>query len=173
MGYNANLQWYCSQADSLRLANQQHWTIVGEFTRKSLLTPYSCMRLTSAAANTDCAKWLNGRGTGARYDNTLDWAQRWVLVLRFPCSNSSLPFKGDCSIKTGADGSKFGAEYTDHLLKSFETQTWVYEQASGGTTSLITSRTTLLRPGWIMWTWKTEQAADWSMATGITYGERM
>jgi hypothetical protein len=84
MGYNANLQWYCSQADSLRLANQQHWTIVGEFTRKSLLTPYSCMRLTSAAANTDCAKWLNGRGTGARYDNTLDWAQRWVLVLSVP-----------------------------------------------------------------------------------------
>ena len=92
---------------------------------------------------------------------------------RFLRSNSSLTFKGDCSIKTGADGSKFGAEYTDHLLQSFETQTWVYEQASGGTTSLITSRTTLLRPGWIMWTWKTEQAADWSMATGITYGERM
>lgn len=22
-----------------------------------------------------------------------------------------------------------------------------------------------------MWTWKTEQAADWSMQAGITYGE--
>ena len=49
----------------------------------------------------------------------------------------SLTFKGDCSIKTGADGSKFGAEYIDHLLQSFETQTWVYEQASGETTSLL------------------------------------
>jgi len=61
-----------------------------------------------------------------------------------------LQYKGDCGVKTGADGSAF-----DHLARSFETQTWVYEQASG----------------WIMWTWKTEQAADWSMVTGITYGE--
>ena len=65
-----------------------------------------------------------------------------------------LQYKGDCSLKSGADGSAFGVDYVDHLARSFETQTWIYEQASG----------------WIMWTWKTEQAADWSMVTGITYG---
>ena len=27
-----------------------------------------------------------------------------------------------------------------------------------------------INDSWICWTWKTEQAADWSMQTGITYG---
>lgn len=66
-----------------------------------------------------------------------------------------LGFAGDCSVKTGPDGSTFGSEYFDHLARSFETQTWVYER--GGS-------------GWLMWTWKTEQAADWSMTTGMLYG---
>ncbi|WVQ97964.1 hypothetical protein IAU59_005084 [Kwoniella sp. CBS 9459] len=125
MGYNANLDWYCGQVDYLRASNNIHWTIVGEFT----------------PANTDCAFWLNGRGRGARYDNTLSTAQ-------------ALEFPGDCSVKTGSDPSKFSAEYVDYLAKSFEVQTWVYEQASG----------------YIMLTWKTERAADWSMQMGITYG---
>nr|XP_018265588.1 glucan 1,3-beta-glucosidase [Kwoniella dejecticola CBS 10117]OBR87746.1 glucan 1,3-beta-glucosidase [Kwoniella dejecticola CBS 10117] len=126
MGYNANLNWYCSQVDYLRQSNNIHWTIVGEFT----------------PANTDCAFWLNGRGRGARYDNTLN-------------TSEPLQFPGDCSAKTGSDPSKFSAEYVDYLARSFEIQTWVYEQASG----------------YVVWCWKTEQAADWSMQTGITYGE--
>ncbi|WVR04560.1 hypothetical protein IAU60_001567 [Kwoniella sp. DSM 27419] len=125
MGYNANLDWYCSQIDYLQASNDIHWTIVGEFT----------------AADTDCAFWLNGRGRGARYDNTLNTSQ-------------PLEYPGDCAVKTGADPGKFSAEYVDYLARSFETQTWVYEQASG----------------WVAWTWKTEQAADWSLQTGITYG---
>lgn len=68
----------------------------------------------------------------------------------------SVDFKGDCSLKTGPDGSKFGADYVDYLARSFETQTWVYETAGSG---------------YIQWTWKTEEASDWSMSTGITYGE--
>ncbi|KAE8538276.1 hypothetical protein D1P53_005618 [Cryptococcus gattii VGV] len=127
MGYSESLDWYCGQKDYLVTSNNVHWTIVGEF----------------APANTDCAYWLNGRGMGARYDNTLN-------------TSASLRYPGDCGGKTGADPSKFSAEYVEYLAKPFETQTWVYEQASG----------------WVMWTWKTEQAADWSMQTGITYGER-
>ncbi|ADV24619.1 glucan 1,3-beta-glucosidase, putative [Cryptococcus gattii WM276] len=123
MGYSESLDWYCGQKDYLVTSNNVHWTIVGEF----------------VPANTDCAYWLNGRGMGARYDNTLN-----TSALRYP---------GDCGDKTGADPSKFSAEYIEYLAKSFETQTWVYEQASG----------------WVMWTWKTELAADWSMQTGITY----
>ncbi|OCF58914.1 glucan 1,3-beta-glucosidase [Kwoniella mangroviensis CBS 10435] len=125
MGYNANLDWYCSQVDYLRQSNNIHWTIVGEWT----------------PANTDCAFWLNGKGRGARYDNTLT-------------TSDPLQFPGDCSAKTGSDPSKFSAEYVDYLARSFEIQSWVYEQASG----------------YVVWTWKTEQASDWSMQTGITYG---
>nr|ODN93762.1 glucan 1,3-beta-glucosidase [Cryptococcus depauperatus CBS 7855] len=124
MGYTESIDWYCGQANYLRQSNNIHWTIVGEFT----------------PANTDCAFWLNGRGRGARYDNTLN--------------TSAAYYPGNCDGKTGSDPSKFTSEYVDFLAKSFETQTWVYEQASG----------------WVMWTWKTEQAADWSMQTGITYG---
>ncbi|KAK4686576.1 glucan 1,3-beta-glucosidase, partial [Tremellales sp. Uapishka_1] len=125
MGYTDNLKWYCSQESSLVAVDQGMWTIVGEFT----------------PANTDCALWLNGRGTGARYDNTLN-------------SSAKLQFPGDCSGKSGADPSVFTAEYIDHLARSFEYQTYVYEKASG----------------WLMWTWKAEQAADWSMQEMITYG---
>ncbi|ODN80420.1 hypothetical protein L202_02669 [Cryptococcus amylolentus CBS 6039] len=125
MGYTESLDWYCGQASFLNRSNNVHWTIVGEF----------------VPANTDCAYWLNGRGRGARYDNTLN-------------TSASLEYPGDCSAKTGADPSGFSDEYVQYLAKSFEVQTWVYEQASG----------------WVMWTWKTERAADWSMQTGITYG---
>lgn len=41
-------------ASSARIASTDKWTIVGEWT----------------AAQTDCAKWLNGLGKGARYDGT-------------------------------------------------------------------------------------------------------
>ena len=40
---------------SSKLASTDKWTIVGEWT----------------GAQTDCAKWLNGLGKGARYDGTL------------------------------------------------------------------------------------------------------
>ncbi|OWT39517.1 glucan 1,3-beta-glucosidase [Cryptococcus neoformans Bt1] len=125
MGYSETLDWYCGQQDYLVASNNVHWTIIGEF----------------VPANTDCAYWLNGRGMGSRYDNTLN-------------TSAALQYPGNCDGKTGTDPSKFSAEYVEYLAKSFETQTWVYEQASG----------------WVMWTWKTEQAADWSMQTGMTYG---
>ena len=37
---------------------------------------------------------------------------------------------GNCDGKTGSAAS-FSADYTDYLARSFETQTYVYEQASG------------------------------------------
>jgi len=40
-----------------------------------------------------------------------------------------LQYRGDCTGKTGSTPSGFDAEYIDHLARSFETQTWVYEQA--------------------------------------------
>ncbi|KAL7421938.1 hypothetical protein Q5752_003710 [Cryptotrichosporon argae] len=115
--YAQNLAWTCAWAPSLERANADLWTIVGEFT----------------TANTDCAYWLNGRGTGARYDNTLN-------------TSAALLYPGDCGAKSGADPASWTQEYVDHLGRSFEAQTWIF------------------------WCWKTEQAADWSMQTGISYG---
>ncbi|ORX34435.1 putative glucan 1,3-beta-glucosidase [Kockovaella imperatae] len=129
MGYTELLEWFCSQEDYIVAANQKHWTIVGEWTL-------------AAAANTDCAKWLNGRDKGARYDGTLP-------------DQPKIRFTGDCVTHTGSDPSKWSSDYIEFLGRAFETQTYVYEKASG----------------YIMWTWKTEQAADWSMQAGITYGK--
>ncbi len=42
-----------------------------------------------------------------------------------------LQFPGDCSGKTGGNPSVFNADYIDHLARSFEAQTYVYEQAVG------------------------------------------
>lgn len=40
-----------------------------------------------------------------------------------------MTFPGDCSEKTGKDISRWSSDYRDHLARSFETQTYVYEQA--------------------------------------------
>jgi len=44
-------------------------------------------------------------------------------------SNDRLEFPGKCSDKTGASARGFSSEYKEFLAKSFETQTYVYEQA--------------------------------------------
>ncbi|KAG7530245.1 hypothetical protein FFLO_05175 [Filobasidium floriforme] len=90
-------------------------------------------------ASTDCAAYLNGRGKGARWDSTTD--------------PSPTNLTGNCRGKTGS-GADFSNEYTDYLARSFETQTWIYEQASG----------------WIYWCWKTESASEWAFQDGVTYG---
>ncbi|EST09859.1 Glycoside hydrolase, family 5 [Kalmanozyma brasiliensis GHG001] len=119
--HNDRLNTFCSQAGGLAASNRNLWTIVGEW----------------STAPTDCAKYLNGRFVGARYDGS------------FPGSY----YVGSCSRKTG-DGSNFSTNYKASLKRLFETQISVYERASG----------------WIMWTWKTEQAADWDYQKGLQYG---
>jgi hypothetical protein len=105
-----------------------------------------------------------------------------------------LQFPGDCSQKSGSDPSKFSADYIEHLGRSFEAQTWVYEQAvcSG-------HKYTLTSPVWVdyvdmvsrplrtkdaltvqaYWcvtktrvcSYLLEMALDWSMRDMITYGK--
>ena len=70
------------------------WTIVGEWT----------------PAMTDCAKYLNGRGVGARYDGSI---------------RKGAPRYGSCAGKTG-QGSTFSQEYKDFLRKSWEAQVSAY-----------------------------------------------
>lgn len=118
---NDRLNTFCNMKSGLASSNKNLWTIVGEWT----------------TAPTDCAKYLNGRGIGARYDGT------------FPGSYHV----GSCKGKTG-DGSQFTSNYKLYLKRMFETQVSVYEQASG----------------WVFWTWKTEQAADWDYQRGLRGG---
>ena len=74
------------------------WTIVGEWT----------------PAITDCAKYLNGRGIGARYDGT------------FPGS----PGVGSCSGFSGS-ASTFSSSYKTFLRQFWEAQTSSYEAGAG------------------------------------------
>ena len=97
------------------------WLIVGEWT----------------PAATDCAKYLNGRGVGARYDGSMAGAD----------------FVGSCNGLTGS-ASSFSASYKTVLRQYWEAQTGTYEKGAG----------------WIMWTWKTEEAADWSYQAGLDGG---
>ncbi|GAC73472.1 hypothetical protein PANT_9c00139 [Moesziomyces antarcticus T-34] len=99
MSEDARLNNYCGQANGLASSNGNLWTIVGEWT----------------AAPTDCAKYLNGRGVGARYDGSFGQGSYYV---------------GSCADKTG-DGSNFSAAYKASLQRLFETQISVYERASG------------------------------------------
>ncbi|KAI9511872.1 exo-beta-1,3-glucanase [Russula earlei] len=60
---------------------------------------------------------------------------------------------GSCAGLTGS-GASFSPSYKTFLRQSWEAQVTAYEKASG----------------WIMWTWKTERADEWSYQAGLRYG---
>lgn len=100
MSNSDRLNFYCNMAGSISSSNSNNlWTIVGEWT----------------TAPTDCAKYLNGRGVGARYDGSFGQGSYYV---------------GSCANKSG-DGSKFSSSYKNFLKQMFETQISVYERGSG------------------------------------------
>ena len=76
------------------------WTVVGEWT----------------GAQTDCAKWLNGLGKGARYDGTL---------------SGSTGYYGDCVAKVEGTVDGMLAVDKTNLAYYVEAQLDAYEQHSG------------------------------------------
>jgi len=110
----------CAQGQAL--SSFHLWTIVGEW----------------SAAYTDCARNLNGRGSGARYDGSLEGSPKAI---------------GSCKFKTGP-GYKFSDEYKTFLRKYWEAQATAFEKGAG----------------WLAWTWKTQEADDWSYKAGLKYG---
>jgi glucan 1,3-beta-glucosidase len=58
MSNSQHIQSACSESSSLE--NYQNWVVVGEW----------------SPAMTDCAKYLNGRGVGSRYDGTYPGSTR-------------------------------------------------------------------------------------------------
>ena len=91
-----HIQVACEKADDL--SSSTMWEVVGEWT---------------PAAN-DCAKYLNGRGIGSRYDGT------------YPGSS----FIGSCSGLTGS-ASSFSASYKTYLRQFWEAQVISYEKGQG------------------------------------------
>lgn len=61
---------------------------------------------------------------------------------------------GSCTNLTGS-GAGFSSTYETQLRKYFEVQTTTYEKYG---------------IGWIMWTWKMENADDWSYQAGLSRG---
>jgi len=86
----------CAKGSSLSTFDL--WTIVGEWT----------------PAYTDCAKYLNGRGSGSRYDGSFSGSTR----------------VGSCTGFTGA-ASSFTSAYKTNLRKFWEAQVQTYEKGSG------------------------------------------
>ncbi|TCD71174.1 exo-1,3-beta-glucanase [Steccherinum ochraceum] len=120
--------------DEVSRTNQQHidaacstdlsfdlWLVVGEWT----------------PAATDCAKYLNGRGVGARYDGSFAGSTK----------------VGSCNGLTGS-ASSFSSSYKTFLRQYWEAQTSTFEKASG----------------WVQWTWKAENADEWSYQAGLKNG---
>ncbi|KIK56251.1 glycoside hydrolase family 5 protein [Collybiopsis luxurians FD-317 M1] len=87
----------CSSTSTLE--QYDLWVIVGEWT----------------PAMTDCAKYLNGRGIGARYDGTYPGSTRI----------------GSCNSLTGS-GSSFSGAYKKFLRKSWDAQTIAFEKGGQG-----------------------------------------
>ncbi|KII94290.1 glycoside hydrolase family 5 protein [Plicaturopsis crispa FD-325 SS-3] len=119
MSYQQHIQTACgTQGD---LSSFDLWVIVGEWT---------------SAAN-DCAKYLNGRGIGSRYDGSYSGSSK----------------VGSCNGLTGSAKS-FSASYKTFLRQFWEAQVISYEKGAG----------------WIYWTWKAENADEWSYQAGLANG---
>jgi len=118
MSYSQHIQAACGRHSDL---NSPLWLIVGEW----------------VPASNDCAKYLNGRGVGSRYEGS------------FPGSTRV----GSCSGLTG-QASTFSDSYKTFLRQHWEAQVITYEKAQG----------------WLQWTWKAENADEWSYQAGLANG---
>ena len=87
MSWDQHIATACSKRS--QYSSFHLWTVVGEWT----------------TAFTDCAKYLNGRGIGARYDGS------------YPGSSQI----GDCTPWTG-NGNAFSSDYKTFLRKFWEAQ---------------------------------------------------
>ncbi|KAJ3515266.1 hypothetical protein NMY22_g14496 [Coprinellus aureogranulatus] len=118
-----HIQFACGYTQTLpAFAAGNVWTVVGEWSN----------------AITDCARWLNGRNVGARWDNTYSTDGR---------------YHGSCDGYTGSYAN-FSDEYKQTLRRYFEVQIEIGERVQG----------------WVFWTWKAEEADEWSYQRGLEGG---
>ncbi|KAJ2255220.1 hypothetical protein GGI13_001727 [Coemansia sp. RSA 455] len=112
-----HLKATCQDASNVRNFNTQLWTITGEW----------------SLATTDCARWLNGFGRGARWDGSLPWEVNGPVYPGATCA-------GQNSI------SAWDAPTRVFFRQFAEAQMDAYEAGSG----------------WFFWNFKTEEADDWN-----------
>ncbi|GAB7363238.1 hypothetical protein MBLNU230_g3520t1 [Neophaeotheca triangularis] len=103
-----------------------HWTISGEW----------------SGAMTDCAKWLNGRGIGARFDGTFNF--RGVDSY----------YIGSCDGVFSNSVRGLSADKKRDIAAYINAQMVGYEKAEG----------------WIFWTWKNEAAPEWHFRDLVNEG---
>ncbi|KAJ7361425.1 glycoside hydrolase family 5 protein [Mycena albidolilacea] len=96
MSMSDHIQTVCAKQGEL--SSFDLWVIVGEWT----------------PAHTDCAKYLNGRGSGARFDGSLSGSTR----------------VGSCTGLTGK-ASSFSSSYKTFLRQFWEAQVISYEKGQG------------------------------------------
>lgn len=96
---------------------ESHWTVCGEF----------------SAALTDCTKWINGVGFGARYDGS------------FQKNYESSSYIGSC--QNNEDISSWSDERKQDTRRYVEAQLDAFEK----------------RGGWIIWCYKTESSIEWDL----------
>ncbi|OTA99742.1 glycoside hydrolase family 5 protein [Hypoxylon sp. CI-4A] len=102
-----------------QMASTNKWTISGEF----------------SGALSDCAKWLNGRNVGARYDGTFNY------------EGKTSSYIGSCAGKSPGTVAELSETDRSDITRFIHAQMVAYERAQG----------------WIFWTWKTESSAvEWS-----------
>jgi glucan 1,3-beta-glucosidase len=99
-------------------------------------------------ADTDCAKYLNGIGNGARWTGTF-YSGSGSGSANCPTKDSS------CSCdEANAASSSFSKDYKTFLQTWAEAQMFAFEKSWG----------------WFYWTWKTEDAPLWSYQAGLAGG---
>ncbi|KAJ2773718.1 hypothetical protein IWQ57_001167 [Coemansia nantahalensis] len=117
MSRRQHLEATCQDAVHVRDFNTQLWTITGEW----------------SLAVTDCARWLNGFGRGARWDGSMDWEMHGPAVPGATCAGQNSMSSWD--------------QPTRIFFRQFaEAQMDAYEAGSG----------------WFFWNFKTEDADDWN-----------
>lgn len=104
---------------------ENHWNLCGEW----------------SAALTDCTKWLNGVGRGARWDQSFTSDPSDNTVYHGSCEGSQ-------------DISQWDDDKKSNYRRYIEAQLDAFEK----------------RSGWIYWTWKTEAALEWNFQQLYYYG---
>ncbi|KDQ24837.1 glycoside hydrolase family 5 protein [Pleurotus ostreatus PC15] len=148
--WDEHVEFACTHVNTLStFASSNLWTIIGEWSN----------------APTDCAKWLNGRGNGARWDGS------------FNPDPSDLRTFGTCSNMTGS-WEGWSDKYKTFLRRCAQIS-WslVMSLRTHGLIIWIGHRYFEVQveigesiQGWMFWTWKAEQADEWSYQKGLEGG---
>ena len=136
--------YHVFDAHLLAVSIEKHVEIVCKYGREQIAQsnkPTITAEWTGAL--TDCAKYLNSRGSGARYDGT--HSSESVPELAKP---------GGCVGKTTGSAATLSDDYKKDMRRYIEAQLDAYEMGHG----------------WVWWTWKTEGAPEWDMRELVTAG---